>query len=89
MSEETDVPETTELTLEEKAAAWEKWVRDGVNSLVDTYLPVSNSCDFNVAYSYKVIEELESGTVLDETKANAVLIRVMFKFTEPISLSKK
>lgn len=91
MSEEitTMEEEAQELTLEEKAAAWEKWVRDGVNSLVDVYLPVSDSCDFNVSYSYKVVEELESGPVLDETKANAVLIRVMFKFTEPVSLNKK
>ena len=76
------------MSDEEKAEAWVNYVRNGVNSLLDIYLPVAESGNIGIRYTPHEVEKLESGPVYDETKADAVLISVVFKFNKPIDLTK-
>lgn len=73
---------------EEKAEMWIKYVRNGVNSLLDIYLPVAKSGNIGIRYTPHEIERLETGPVYDETKADAVLVSIVFKFDKPIDLAK-
>lgn len=77
-----DIPE------EEKDAAWVNYVRKGLNDLLDIYLPVAESANMGVRYTPHVIERLETGPVLDKTKADAVLLSVIVKFKEPVDLTQ-
>lgn len=73
---------------EEKAEMWIKYVRNGVNSLLDIYLPAAKSGNIGIRYTPHEIERLETGPVYDETKADAVLVSIVFKFDKPIDLTK-
>lgn len=73
---------------EEKAEMWIKYVRNGVNSLLDIYLPAAKSGNIGIRYTPHEIERLETGPVYDETKADAVLVSIVFKFDKPIDLAK-
>ena len=84
--EEKDV---TELTNEEKAKAWENWVRSEVNSVLDIYLEKAIRGNINVRYYPHIIEVLESGPVTDQNKADSVLLSIVFDFEEPIDLTKE
>ena len=92
MADETKTDEVVEdmedLTPEEKAEAWAKWVRSEVNSALDIYLPKALSGHINVRYYPHLKEMLETGPDLDETKADGVLLSVVFEFEEPIDLTK-
>ena len=82
------VEDMAELTPEEKAEAWAKWVRSEVNSALDIYLSKALSGHINVKYYPHVIEMLESGPELDTAKADGVLLSIIFEFEEPIDLTK-
>jgi hypothetical protein len=92
MAEETKkdemVKDLSGLTNEQKELAWETYVRNGVNSLLDVYLPVSKDGNIGIRYTPHEVEKLESGPVYDETKADSVLISIVFKFDEPLDLTK-
>lgn len=92
MADETKTDEVVEemadLTPEEKAEAWAKWVRSEVNSALDIYLPKALSGHINVRYYPHVTEMLDTGPELDETRADGVLLSVVFEFEEPIDLTK-
>ena len=77
-----------DLTDEERAAAWEAWIRSEVNAALDIYLPISVFGNVNTHYYPHVIEELESGPVTDNSKAGGVLISLAFDFEKPIDLTK-
>lgn len=90
MAEETkeDVVDITEMTSEEKAEAWAKWVRSEVNAALDIYLPKALSGNINVRYYPHVIEIQEGGPVTDDTKADGVLLSIAFEFEKTIDLQK-
>lgn len=82
------VEDMKDLTPEEKAEAWAKWVRSEVNSALDIYLPKALSGHINVKYYPHVVEMLESGPELDDNKADGVLLSIVFEFEEPVDLTK-
>jgi len=82
------VEDMADLTSEEKAEAWAKWVRSEVNSALDIYLPKALSGHINVKYYPHVKEMLESGPELDNNKADGVLLSIIFEFEEPVDLTK-
>lgn len=82
------VKDLTGMSGEEKAKLWEEYVRNGVNSLLDVYLPLAKNGNINVEYKSHIVEKLESGPVYDKTKAGSVLISVVFEFDKPIDLTK-
>jgi hypothetical protein len=94
MAEETKVDneemvkDLSGMSDEQKALAWETYVRNGVNSLLDVYLPVSKDGNMGIRYTPHEVEKLESGPVYDNTKADSVLISIVFKFDKPIDLTK-
>lgn len=79
------------LSVEEKSELWISYVRNGINSLLDVYLPVAESSDINIHYTPHEIEkpksDVGSETVIDEKKADAVLVSVVFNFKDPIDIS--
>ena len=76
------------MSDEQKALVWETYVRNGVNSLLDIYLPVANTGNIGIRYTPHEVERLETGPVYDETKADGVLVSLMFKFEKPVDLTK-
>jgi len=80
--------ETTGMTVDEKAEAWESWVKSEVNAALNIYLSKASSSNINIRYFPTVIEELETGPVLDETSARGVLISLELLFENPIDLNK-
>ena len=77
-----------ELSEEEKLKAWTSWIRSEVNAVLDIYLPVTMRGDINIKYFPKVVESLETGDVLDESKAEGVRISLDFVFDKTIDLNK-
>lgn len=75
-----------EVLPEERAAAWEKYVRDEVNSLLDTFLPEAISGNVGVKYDHPVIQiSPKTGKAkIDETKATGVFLSIKFEFAAPI-----
>ena len=85
--DEKDVKDMlAEVLPEERAAAWEKYVRDEVNSLLDTFLPEAISGNVGVKYDHPVIQiSPKTGEAeIDESKANGVFLSIKFEFAAPI-----
>ena len=89
MVEEIKEQDIEDLAPEEKAAAWEGWVKKGVNDVLDLYLPHTIKGDINFNYSYVLKEVLESGNVYDESKVNGVLVSLVLEFGEPLTINNK
>lgn len=87
-NKEEIVQELDGLTNEERAEEWAKWVRAEVNSALDIYLPKALTGHINIRYYPHVVEEQETGPVIDEQLADGVLLSVVFDFEEPIDLTK-
>ena len=86
----TDIIQNLEgLSEEDRTIAWANWVRSEVNAALDIYLPIALSGQINVKYYPRVIEVLENGPALDETKASGVLLSVVLEFEKPIDLTKQ
>ena len=74
------------MTSEEVAAAWEKYVRDEVNTLLDIFLPEAVNGNVGVIYQ-RPIKRVDAATgerILEENKAKAVDIHIVFEFPEPV-----
>lgn len=82
------VEDISELTTEERAEAWAKWVRSEVNTALDIYLEKAVSGHINVRYYPHVVEVQETGPVTDSSKADGVLLSIVFEFGAPIDLNK-
>lgn len=82
------VEDLTALTEDEKAAAWSKWVRNEVNSLLDIYLPLSVEGDVNIQYHHRIEANYESGPVYHDTEVDAAKVTIVFKFENPVDISK-
>ena len=89
MGEETVEQGVEDLTPEERAKAWEDWVKKGVNDVLDLYLPHAIKGDMNFNYSYVLKEVLESGNVYDDSKINGVLVSLVLEFDKPLTISNK
>lgn len=89
IKEEGILEEVSDMTPEEKAVAWEKWVKDGIEGLVDAFLKPAIDCHYNIKYLPHLIEIQETGEVYDENKADGVVLTVMFKFDEPVEPLKE
>lgn len=89
MSEETEVVQNLgELSDEEKAEAWSKWIRNEVNSALDIYLPMAKEGFIRIQYSPNIVEVLESGPVYHPTEMSAVQISLVFEFEKPVDVTK-
>jgi len=82
------VKDVTELSPEEKAKMWGQWVRSEVNAALDVYLDKALSGNINVKYYPHIVEVEEGGPVTDDTKADGVLLSIVFEFETPIDLTK-
>lgn len=88
MADEKDIKEIlAEISPEERAAAWEEYVRSEVNSLLDTFLPESISGNVGVKYDHPVlrISPKTGEAEMDESKATGVFISILFEFAAPIT----
>jgi len=88
MVDEKDIKEIlADIPPEERAAAWEEYVRSEVNSLLDTFLPEAISGNVGVKYEHPVsrISPKTGEAEINETKATGVSISVLFEFAAPIS----
>jgi hypothetical protein len=91
MDKDTVELNISNMSKEEKAQAWSNWVRHEINALLDMYLPVSNEGDINIQYHYAVKEVFENGPEYHDSLADAVMITMVFKFSElmDITLNQK
>ena len=88
INEDNIVQDVSDMTTEDRAAAWADWVRSEVNSALDIYLDKAVSGHINVRYYPHVIEIQEAGPLTDDKKADGVLLSIVFEFEEPIDLTK-
>ena len=89
MTEETKVEEELnlkEIEPEKRAAMWEQYVRNEVNSLLDIYLPEAISGNVGVKYVKPVlrIDSKTGNKIIDEKKAKGVMINIVFEFAGTI-----
>lgn len=87
-SDEKIVEDLKDMTDEEKANAWMNWVKSEVMAVLNIYLPHSIDSNIGLKYIPHVVEKLETGDVIDDTKADAVELRLVFKFEKPIDPNK-
>lgn len=75
-----------EVPLMERAAAWEDYVRDQVNNILDTFLPEAINGNLGVKYIRpgKGTNPKTGKKLFDESKANGVIVTLMFEFPETI-----
>jgi hypothetical protein len=75
-----------EMAPEERAAAWEEYVRAEVNALLDTFLPESTSGNVGVKYDHPVksISPKTGKADIDTSVANGVFLSIKFDFAAPI-----
>lgn len=89
MVDKEDVKDVTEMSPEERAEAWSNWIRAGVNSYLDVFLPEAKDGNINVIYKPHVLEVQECNTLLDPDKADGVVITLDFNFNSPVELKKR
>ena len=85
--DEKDVKDMlAEIPPEERAIAWETYVRTEVNSLLDTFLPEAITGNVGIKYDHPVLgKNPKTGkAVIDESKATGVFMSIKFEFAAPI-----
>lgn len=88
MADEKDIKEVlAEIPPEERAAAWEEYVRNEVSSLLDTFLPEAISGNVGIKYEHPILRvSPKTGKAeIDENTATGVFISILFEFAAPIS----
>jgi len=85
INKEKDV---SELTAEERAAAWMGYVKAEVNTALDIFLEKSKIGNIGISYMPHVVERLDTGDELDEDRADGVVITVVLEFEEPLDRTK-
>lgn len=75
-----------EIPPEERAALWEKYVRDEVNTLLDIYLPEAISGNIGVKYIRPMIgtDPKTGKKIIEDNKATGVMISLMFEFADTV-----
>lgn len=87
--DEKDIKEYLEnITPEERAAAWEEYVRKEVNSLLDTFLPEAISGNVGIKYEHPSRgKSAKTGKeMVDESKVTGVYLSIMFEFAAPLEV---
>ncbi len=86
-----DEEKLKEIAPEERAAAWEKYVRDEVNRVLDIYLPESITGNIGIKYLHpaKGFDDKAGKPILDDKKAKGVTIVVDFEFADSIEFFDK
>jgi len=85
--DEKEIMEMMENTTpEERAAAWEEYVRTEVNSLLDTFLPEAIAGNVGIKYDHPSngIDPKTGIEGFDKTRANGVFVSILFEFAAPI-----
>ncbi len=88
MADEKDIKEIlAEIPPEERAAAWEEYVRNEISSLLDTFLPEAISGNVGIKYEHPILRvSPKTGKAeIDENTATGVSISILFEFAAPIS----
>ncbi len=83
-----DIKEILEdVSPEDRATAWELYVRNEVNSLLDTFLPEAISGNVGIKYDHPIlkISPKTDKAEIDESKATGVFISISFEFAAPIT----
>lgn len=81
--------ELKELTKEETAKAWEKYVRTEINNILDAYLPLAGRGDIGIRYGSPILGKMEDGSeLIDFEKADAVAVTLILRFEDPIAMPK-
>ena len=75
-----------DVSPEERATAWETYVREEVERVLDIYLPESVMGTIGIDYIRPVLRvDSKSGkTILDEKKAKGVSVTLVFEFAEEV-----
>lgn len=73
---------------EEVPVTWESEIRKQVMEFVDNMLVVAQECNMGTIYIKPVKAQYEGYAEYDEGKASGAELRLVFKFVEPIDLSK-
>ena len=75
-----------DVPLQERAAAWDDYVRDQVNNLLDTYLPEAINGNMGIKYINPVekVDVKTGNKIINKDKAKGVIITLMFEFPEEI-----
>lgn len=87
MSDEKDIKEMlASIPPEERAKAWEDYVRGEVNKVLDIYLPEAANGNIGIQYDkpVKMIDPKSGKKIIDENKAKGVMIVVDLEFAETI-----
>ena len=82
------IKDISEYSEEDKAKAWEGYVRSEVNAALDMYFPRAITGNICIKYVPHLIEKTEAGDLVDNTKADAVGIFIVLDFEEPLDLNK-
>lgn len=69
-----------------EAAPWMEYVTEEVLALLRIFLPVSKSGNIGIKYRNPIVASYETHNELDETKADAVAITLVFDFEDPIDI---
>ena len=75
-----------EISPEERAAAWETYVRAEVTRVLDIYLPESVTGTIGIEYVRPVLRiDSKSGKqIFDEKKAKGVSVSLLFEFADEV-----
>jgi len=77
--------EKTEMTEEERAEAWEVYVRSEMNAILDLYLPDAIAGNVGIKYGHPEIGTMEDGSkMFHEGKVNVVAVTMVLRLGEPI-----
>lgn len=81
-----EIQEAPAATPEEVAAAWENYVRQEVNQVLNIFLPEAINGNVGVKYIRPVlrVDPSTGQKISDQNKATGVQIFVEFDFAEPI-----
>lgn len=71
---------------EDKGKAWEEYVRAEVKSLLDLYLPETESGNVGIKYVHPIKEMLETGPEYDEDQVAGVIVKLVFQFIKPMPI---
>jgi hypothetical protein len=79
-----------DMPPEERAKAWETYVRDEINKVLDTYLPESITGTWGIKYDNPIIsvDPATSKQTIDTTKASGVHIVIHLEFADVIQFSE-
>jgi len=90
MSDQEIKEKLMDMPPEERAEAWELYVRNEINQVLDTYLPESTTGTWGIKYDNPIISvDPASGKQnIDTTKARGVNIIIHLEFADVIQFSE-